>query len=203
MPIDFDQLSTDRVRVIRHAEKLAGAAAMNEPRFRIASLMVFIAIAALDFAAIRAAAYDLNGPGMLLCTVVLPMANVLALALLLGHRNRRCRRWLSGFEAFGLAALVYFVVAILSDEDWVWSYITLALEPTRAIIRPSGGGTWSAVRLFAGRSVLSVWATLPQLAFALIGGYIASKFKGTITHRVPSIAPQAAAVGTSPMRSFR
>ncbi len=147
---------------------------MKAPCFRIASLMVVIAVAALDFGAIRAAADDSNGPGMLLCTVVLPMANVLAMALLLGHKNRRCGRWLAGFEAFGVAVLGYLVVAILSGEDWVWSYVTLVLEPTRAMIRPSGAGKWSTVRLFAGRSLLSVWATLPQLAFALIGGYVAS-----------------------------
>ena len=35
----------------------------------------------LDFGAIRAAADDSNGPGMLLRTVVLPMANDLAMAL--------------------------------------------------------------------------------------------------------------------------
>jgi hypothetical protein len=145
--------------------------------------MVAIAIAALDFAAIRAAADDSNGPGMLLCTVVLPMANVLAIALLLGYRNPRYCRLLSGFAVFGAAVVGYLVMAILSGEDWVWSYVTLVLEPMRAIIRPAGGGKWSPVRLFAGRSLLSVWATLPQLAFALIGGFLTSRFKVTITRR--------------------
>jgi hypothetical protein len=156
---------------------------VKAPRFRIAWLMGVVAVAALDFAAIRAAADDSNGPGMLLCTVVLPMANVLAMVFLIGRRNRRCCRLLSGFEAFGVAASVYLVMAILSGEDWVWSYITLALEPTRAIIRPPGGGKWSTGRLFAGRSLLSVWATLPQLAFALIGGYLAHSFKVAVARR--------------------
>jgi hypothetical protein len=156
---------------------------VRAPRFRIAWLMFVIAVAALDFAAIRAAADDSSGPSTLLCTVVLPMANVLAMVLLIGHRNRRCCRLFLGFEAFGVAALVYLVVAILSGEDWVWSYVTLALEPTRAIIRPSGGGNWSTARLFAGRSLLAVWATLPQLAFALIGGLLSRRFKVTITRR--------------------
>ena len=56
---------------------------MKVPRFRIAWVMVVVAIAALDFGAIRAA-FDLESPSVLLLLVVtLPMANILAVGLLI------------------------------------------------------------------------------------------------------------------------
>ena len=156
--------------------------AMKGPRFRIAWLMAAVAIAALDFAAIRAVSDYPGGPNVLLCMVALPMANVLAIVLLIGRRHCGCRRLLLGFEACGAAALAYLFVAILSGEDWVWSYVALILEPTRTLVRPTGGGKWSTFRLFVGRSFLSIWATLPQLTFALIGGYLLQRF-GTAERR--------------------
>jgi hypothetical protein len=144
--------------------------------------MTIVAIAALNLAAIRTASDSSSGPEGLLCMVGLPMANVLAMVLLIGHRHRGRRRWLVGFEVFGVGMLAYLIVAILSDENWVWSYITLVLEPTRAIVRPTGGGNWSTIRLLVGRSVLSVWATVPQLAFAMLGGFLFHGF-GTTDRR--------------------
>jgi hypothetical protein len=155
---------------------------MKPPRFRIAWLMAIVALAALNLAAIRAASDSSSGPEVLLCMVALPMTNVLALAILIGHRHRGWRRLLLGFEAFGVSALAYLIVAILSGEAWVWSYITLVLEPTRAIVRPSGGANWSTIRLLVGRSILSAWATLPQLAFALVGGFL-FHWLGTVDRR--------------------
>jgi hypothetical protein len=142
----------------------------------IAWLMAIIALAALNLGAIRAALDESGGLDLQLCIVVLPTANVLAMGLLIGHRHRESRRFLLGFEVFGAAALAYLIVANLSGKDWVWSYLTLASEPLRAAIAPTGGGKWSTLRLLAARSFLSLWATLPQLAFALIGGFLSRKF---------------------------
>jgi hypothetical protein len=159
---------------------------MKEPRFRIAWLMAAVAIAALDFAAIRAVTDYPGGPSVMLCMVALPMANVLAIVFLIGQRHHECRRLVLGFEAFGAAALAYLIMAVLSGEDWVWSYVALILEPTRTLVRPTGAGKWSTVRLFVGRSFLSIWATLPQLTFALIGGYLLQSF-GTAERRDQSV----------------
>lgn len=85
-------------------------AAVKAPRFRIAWVMVAVAIAALDFTAIRA----LLGPytnsleyqkTMLLLLGALPMANVLAVGMLIGQRRPASRPFLLGFEAFGAMAL--------------------------------------------------------------------------------------------------
>jgi hypothetical protein len=144
-------------------------------RFPIAWLMVIVALAALDFGAFRAALDHANGPHVLLCVVALPMANALVLGLLIGRRHRGSHRFLVGFEAFGAAALAYLIAAILSGEDWVWSYLTLATGPIRATIGPTGGGKWTTSRLLVARSFLSLFATLPQLTFALMGGFLSRK----------------------------
>ena len=90
---------------------------MKVPRFRIAWVMAFVAVAALDLGA-RRALNDLANrllmlthsnrlPHMIhaLLMGALPMANVLVLALVIGHR-RRGSRFLLGFEVFGATALV-------------------------------------------------------------------------------------------------
>ena len=72
------------------------------PRFRIAWVMVAVAIAALNLAVIRVL---LGSPvGELVVLGALPMANVLAVGLLIGLRRRGSRPFLLGFEAFGAMA---------------------------------------------------------------------------------------------------
>jgi hypothetical protein len=107
--------------------------------------------------------------------VGLPMANALAVGLLTGRWSRGSRRFLAGFEVFGAAALSVPVVGILSGEDWVWSYLTLVTGPVRAMVGPTGGGKWTTLHMAAGRSLLSLWATLPQLAVALTGGFLSRR----------------------------
>jgi hypothetical protein len=141
-------------------------------RFPIAWLMATVALAALDLGAIRAALDDPGGPNFLLCMAVLPMANLLAAGLVIGHRHRGSRQFLVGFEAFGAAALAFLIAAILSGEGWVWSYLDVIAGPLRATLRPTGGGKWGTFRLLVGRCFLSIWATLPQLTFALTGGFL-------------------------------
>jgi hypothetical protein len=144
-------------------------------RFPIAWLMAAVALAALDFGAIRAALDDPAGPNLLLCMAVLPMANLLAVGLLIGHRHRGSRQFLVGFEAFGAAALAFLIAAIFSGEGWVWSYLNVITGPLRATLGPTGGGRWSPFRLVVARSCLSLWATLPQLTLALAGGFLSRK----------------------------
>lgn len=155
---------------------------MTVLRFPIAWLMAIVAIAALDFAAIRAASDIGAGTNVLLCMVGLPMANLLTIGLLIGQRNCGSRRFLLGFEAFGAAALAFLIKEILQGEDWVWSYFTLVIQPLRVAVGLTGRGEWSTFGLLVGRFFLSLWATLPQLAFALIGGFLFHRF-GTVERR--------------------
>src|SRR3954454_2036881 len=96
------------------------------PRFRIAGVMVAIAIAALDFAAIRA---FLDIPDVFLLVLgAVPMANVLAVGILIGQQRPGSRPFLLGFEAFGAMALVLFVAVALAsffldNNELITSYL--------------------------------------------------------------------------------
>jgi presenilin-like A22 family membrane protease len=67
--------------------------------------MVFVALSALDFTAIRAVFDHRGRTSYLLGLGAMSMANVLVVGLLVGHRSRGGRRFLIGFEAFGTMAL--------------------------------------------------------------------------------------------------
>jgi hypothetical protein len=147
----------------------------------IAWLMGIVGVAAIDFGAIRATSEPGVPGGLLLCMAVLPMANVLAGGLLVGHRCRGCRRFLMGFEAFGVVPLIFLIAAIVSNDDRVRSYLTMVVEPLRTSLGPTAGQEWSTFRLLVARSILALWATLPQLAFALIGGFLSRSYRIAIT----------------------
>jgi hypothetical protein len=151
------------------------------PRFRIAWVMVAIAIAALDFAAIRAF-FDIPELGLLVLGA-LPMANVLAVGILIGQRHPGSRPFLLGFEAFGAMALALFVAVALAslfldNYKLIHSYLAPVILPIESIgqDRPL---VFLPIVLFA-YVVMLGW---PQVAFALIGGFLSRRFKITITRR--------------------
>src|SRR4051794_21903333 len=82
------------------------------PRFRIAWGMVAVAIAALDFAAIRASLEFREA--VLLVLGALPMANVLAVGILIARQRPGSRPFLLGFEAFGAMALALFITVAVA-----------------------------------------------------------------------------------------
>ena len=152
---------------------------MKVPRFRIAWVMVAIAIAALDFTAIRMASDRIIPSGELLELGALPMANVLAVGLLIGQRRRGSRPFLLGFEAFGAMALAVYVVLAGFSPHRVIDYLELLLDPIRRTI-----GLDRTVALIATiYPVGVVMLGLPQLAFALIGGFLSRRYKITIIRR--------------------
>ena len=146
---------------------------MIVPRFRIAWVMVAVAIAALDFGAIR----PLLGPyanvldhmrGSLLLLGALPMANVLAVGMLIGHRRPGSRPFLIGFEVLGAMALASFIaVATCFPREVVLTYLNPVLAPIDLIPIQA----FVAVVMLGG----------PQAAFAVIGGFLSRRFKLTIT----------------------
>src|SRR3954447_665511 len=99
--------------------------------------MVAVAIAALDFAAIRA---FLNFPEVgLLVLGALPMANVLAVGILVGQQRPGSRPFLLGFEAFGGMALAFFVTFALAifcidNSALISSYLIPVVQPLEKII---------------------------------------------------------------------
>ena len=155
---------------------------MKVVRFRIARVMVGIAIAALDFAAIRAMlGYQET---LLLVLGALPTANVLAIGMLVGQRRLRNRPFLLGFEAFGATALASFIAydtlsfffpAGYALLNW---YLAPVFVPLRKFIGQSG--PFASVVEILGYVFMLGW---PQVVFALIGGFLSRKFKVAITRR--------------------
>jgi hypothetical protein len=150
------------------------------PRFRITWLMVFVAIAALNFGAIRFW-YQLrldrntvNNWVEVLTYGTLPMANLLAVGIMIGLRRPETRPFLWGFEAFGATALAFFVpLAYLYTEEMVQPYFLWVLR-LRSLQRTVNHFS-PVVRVPIFYSIATLLVGLPQLAFAIIGGLLSRK----------------------------
>ncbi len=110
----------------------------------------------------------------------LPMANVLAVGMLIGQRRPASRPFLLGFEAFGAMALVLFIALATSfPREVVLPYLTPVLVPIQRTIGDD--------RPFVMFPIVSVVAVAllgwPQVAFALAGGFLSRRFKVTISPR--------------------
>jgi hypothetical protein len=159
---------------------------VKPPRFRIAWVMLAVAIAAIDFGAIRALLY--SPAGELLILGALPMANVLAIGLLVGQRRPENSPALTGFVTFGAVALALYVASALLFTDPHGStnpYLTLLNVYLDLWRRPVEKYVERVQPLFslvlcAGYVIMLGW---PQVAFGLIGGALSRRYKITITHR--------------------
>ncbi len=147
--------------------------------------MVAVAIAALNFAAIRAflghrtSVLD-EQRVVLLLLGALPMANVLAVGMLVGQRRPGSRPILLGFEAFGALALAFFIaLASCFPREVVLPYLASFVAPLKRIV----GHYQPFVEIPIGCFVFVVMLGWPQLAFALIGGWLSLRFKISITRR--------------------
>src|SRR5689334_2215766 len=137
-------------------------------------MMVLVAVAALNFATIRALLGFHSPEGELLVLGALPMANILAAGLLIGRRYHGSRRFLLGFEAFGAIALASCAAgAILFPDKVVRSYLNLALDPYWNAFLPNLT-TAIILGLYA---IALVMLSLPQLAFAVLGGFLSHQFR--------------------------
>ena len=160
---------------------------MRLPRFRIAWVMIFVAIVALDLGAIRALsdmqfrAY-VNGYHRLADLIgastfgALPMANVVAVSLLIGMRRRGNRAFLLGFATFGAAALALFIAgASLFTEELVTPFFELVRQH---LVEPLKDGPYlTTASLVIPCIVVIAILSLPQLAFALIGSFLFRRFR--------------------------
>ena len=162
-------------------------------RLTIFWVMVIVAVVAIDLGAVRGvfAKSDINTNFIAMFILgTVPMANVLVAALFAGHQCRRYRPFLRGFEASGATALVIYVAAIWSSS-WAIERIFLhpLLQPLHDNLTSKPNQTlWEftigfIVILISGAAILA----LPQLAFALIGGFIFHKIAAqrTLVKEIP------------------
>ncbi len=151
---------------------------MQMPRFRIAWLMVFVAIAALNLGAIRALLgirSSLNNKAVgVLGMGALPMANLLAAGTIAGRWHPSCRAFFWGFEVAGAVALVLYVAgACLFSEQLLMSYLYLVVWPVTSLI----GRNPLMVHIPIAYITAVFLLALPQVTFALIGAFLFRKFK--------------------------
>jgi hypothetical protein len=152
--------------------------AMRLPRFRIAWLMVAVAIAGLNFGLIRA----MLAPGIgaredLLVVGALPMANVLVAGLLVAHQRPRSRPFLHRFELYGTMVLaLYVVLAISVPHEVIRLYICPIIDPIDRRMMNSPHLVSIPVRVSVGVVLL----VLPQTALALIGGFMSWRLMSTV-----------------------
>jgi hypothetical protein len=153
---------------------------VNAPRFRIAWVMVAVAVVAFDFGAGRAI-FDSDGnAGAFLTLGALPMAHILAVGILCGRRRPGSRPFLLGFETFGTMALALYVVStILFDVDLVASYLRPVLDPMSEAV--DAFPPFASIPVLC--SAVMVMLVLPQVVFALIGGFLSRKYRINITRR--------------------
>jgi hypothetical protein len=153
--------------------------------------MVFVAIAALNFGAIRAwsqlrlihgigpAGHSItliNNTVDILVLGGLPMANVLVIGQLLGLRRQgsRPRPFLWGFEALGVVALVLFIAwASFFTESSVMPRLYPVLTPFDRMVRANWPGAPAPI---LNNVVTAVLLGLPQLTLALVGGLVFGMF---------------------------
>jgi hypothetical protein len=131
--------------------------------------MVVVAVAALDFTVLRAIMEDRRPNCPVLSLGTIPMATVLAIGLLFGYERLGNRSFLSGFELFGALALaLYIILACCFVNETIGTYLVLFIDPH--IKRIGTNRHLFAPIAYPGIAVMLV---LQQLAFALLGGFLA------------------------------
>jgi hypothetical protein len=156
---------------------------MKAPRFRINWLMGSIALAALNFGVMRL----LDDLGLRLIALThtgrfyhmidslvvgaLPMLNALGIVVVIGLRRRCSHRFVWGFVLFGAIALALYVAAATSYPDELLQPFSYLLRPIAVALR-NEQGVLSAEKVLILKSFAAVILFLPQLAFALVGGFL-------------------------------
>jgi hypothetical protein len=142
--------------------------AVRRARCSMAGLMALVVIAALDCAAIRSPLSGRPLTAILLLLGALPMANILAVALLpliQRHRARLERRaCLVGFEIVGWVALLLYAFCAVHHSDFLLDIVLRPLRP----IRVQGRSAFLTVVCMA--------LLTPQLAPALLGGWLCGRY---------------------------
>jgi hypothetical protein len=155
---------------------------MKRLRISIAALMAAVAIVAIDVAVWRSVDLNkANGESVFMyCAGVLPMASLLILVGLVSTpnlvRGRGLMPFVFGFEAAGWAIVFAFISWYSLATETVLGYASAIAASIRPFISPSVEQAPEWFRFFAELAFGALLFSLPQLAVALIGGLLASKF---------------------------
>lgn len=138
--------------------------------------MTFVAILALDLGVIRAVR---DRPEEDILILILPTANILLAAGIVGLRRERARAFALGFVVVGALSLLAF-------HGWVqrnpWSFLRLVNPPIRAVeglLEP----VWPAAVMPVLYTTFLVAFAIPHAALGLAGGYLAARGWATLGRR--------------------
>ena len=142
---------------------------MKVIRVRVASLMVFVAVVALNFAAIGVALGRSDRFNEEWLMGALPMANAVAVGLFIGYRRHRCNRFQLGFLAFGSTALGLYVGGLWLYPDMTGLHFRLFTEPHDMLLDTIHIVVWDMFPV--------VLVALSQVVFAIFGGFLFRNFR--------------------------
>ncbi len=142
--------------------------------------MGVVAIAGCDFAVIRTFGDYRSQTGDLLLVGAMPMANVLAVGMPTGLHPLRSRPFVLGFEAFSTIALASYLFMAIFFYRVPWHYVQPVVNHLLMTLRPYG----TLVCVSAICSAAAAMLVLPQVTFALIGGFLLRKYRITTALRL-------------------
>lgn len=159
---------------------------VKQGRVRIAQVMVFVALVALNLGALRALigaigartpadpfgawGVDVWGSGALI------LLNALAIGLWFGCRCRGNHRFLWGFELFGVTGLVLYISGVATyTQEFVDFFLWPILTPLYESLRR--GPYLNTTGILILELSAAVLTALPLLVFALIGGFLVRNFR--------------------------
>jgi hypothetical protein len=108
------------------------------------------------------------------------MSNILAVGIMIGRQCPGSRPFLLGFEVFGAMALaLYVALASFLPDPW----LEPCLAPSRDAVERIIGRDRPLLRIPILIFVYVVQLGAPQVAFALVGGFLSRRLKITVTRR--------------------
>jgi hypothetical protein len=146
-------------------------------RFRIGWIMVAVAFAALDFWAMREVVGSRSPRNIVSLLGSLPMVNVLIVGVLIIQRRPGWRPFLLGFEVFGaMSVALYMTLAYHFEIEMERTYLKPLIDLLRKTIGQDRPNIFIPI-LYVG---VMLMVGLPQLAFALVGGFLSLRYKVTV-----------------------
>jgi hypothetical protein len=149
---------------------------MKPPRASISGLMTLVAFVAVNCAAVKAITARPSVWNEVFVLGFLPMANLVAIALLPRLRRRPARAGLGGFRmgfvACGGLAAAAFLALSLRFTDYMFLLPQIFFEP-HLHLRPGLGLVSSALLVFGG----------PQLVVAGLGGWLGRRLGRRLDRR--------------------
>jgi hypothetical protein len=144
-------------------------------------LVVVVAIAALNFAAVWSVLGHSGLTDELLAVGAVPMTNLLGVSLLVGSARPGRHSFLLGFMWFGAMALaLYVVLASCVPDETIGPYLRPVVKPLVPIVGTDRSVVFMPIAYY---SVAIIVLSLPQTAFALLGGFLSKRYKVTIIRR--------------------